>query len=50
MAEKPAKEKISLYLTTAQMKQLRALMRRTGLGVSELVRRAVDEYFERKER
>jgi predicted DNA-binding protein len=34
------------YLTMLQMERLRKLSRKTGLSASEILRRAIDEYWE----
>ncbi|MGD0626603.1 MAG: ribbon-helix-helix domain-containing protein [Thermodesulfobacteriota bacterium] len=36
---------INFYVATAQIKGLKALSKKTGLSVSEHVRRAIDEYL-----
>ena len=40
--------RINFYLTKAQIKRLKGLSQNTGLPVSEHVRRAIDEYLEKK--
>jgi hypothetical protein len=39
--------KISLYLAKQQIEQLRELAERTGISMSEHIRRAVSEYLEK---
>lgn len=41
-------KRTSLFLSTKQLEQLRALAQETGLPIAELVRRALDEYIERQ--
>jgi predicted DNA-binding protein len=44
------KERTNIYLATDQMKQLKALSKKTGAPVAELIRRAVEAYLKaRKE-
>ena len=46
-------ERFGVYLTEMEVKKLRAIQKKTGLSVAELIRRAVDgwlEEYERKER
>jgi predicted DNA-binding protein len=40
----------NFYLTDIQVKRLQMMSKKTGLTASEIVRRAVDEYWERFER
>jgi hypothetical protein len=42
------KHRTNIYLRPDQMKQLKALNEKTGAPVAELVRRAVDEYLEKR--
>ena len=44
------KIRTNIFLTRTELKKLRALSRRTGARVAELVRRAIDEYLEKIER
>jgi predicted DNA-binding protein len=44
------KIRTNIFLTSTELKKLRALSRKTGAPVAVLVRRAVDEYLERFER
>ena len=41
--------KIGHCLTSPQMKKLRELSEETGLSISELIRRALDEYLEKRQ-
>ena len=40
-------KRVAMFFTESQRQRLRALSQKTGLSVSELVRRAVDEFLER---
>lgn len=40
-----AMKKTTIWLTAAEVKNLKALSKRTGLQVSELIRRAIDAYI-----
>jgi hypothetical protein len=42
-------KRVNYHLTEKQIKRLQAHAKETGLTVAEIIRRAVDEYFERKE-
>jgi len=42
------KIRTNIFLTRTELKRLRELSKKTGAPVAELVRRAVDEYLERK--
>jgi hypothetical protein len=44
------KIRTNIFLTRTELKKLRALSKKNGAPVAELVRRAVDEYLERFER
>ena len=44
------KIRTNIFLTSTELKKLRALSRNTGAPVAVLVRRAVDEYLERFEK
>lgn len=44
------KIRTNIFLTKTELKKLRALSGKTGAPVAVLVRRAIDEYFEKKER
>lgn len=39
-------KRISMFLTLVQLRKLEKLSHKTGLSVSELVRRAIDKYLE----
>lgn len=39
-------KRTNLYLSVVQLAKLDKLSRKTGLSVSELMRRAIDEYLE----
>ena len=39
----------NIYLTEPQMKKFKAISKKTGLAVSDLIRRALDEWLERYE-
>lgn len=41
-------KRTNIYLTDPQHKQLQVLSRKTGTRVSELVRRAIDEYLQKQ--
>jgi len=43
-------KRINFYLTDIQVKRLQVMSKKTGLTSSEIVRRAIDEYWERFER
>jgi hypothetical protein len=43
-------KRISMFLSESQLKALRSLSKRTGLKVSELVRRFIDEGLKREEK
>ncbi len=40
-------KRLNFYLTDIQVKRLSLMSKKTGLTASEIVRRAVDEYWER---
>ena len=42
-------KRVNYHLTEKQIKKLKAHGEKTGLTVAEIIRRAVDEYLERKE-
>jgi len=44
------KIRTNIFLTKTELKKLRALSKKIGAPVAELVRRAIDEYLERCER
>jgi len=39
-----------IYLTEIQMKKLRAIMKKTGLSMSEIIRRMIDDGLKKYER
>lgn len=41
-------KRISMFLSDVQIKRLKALSKATGIKVSEMVRRAVDEYLDKE--
>jgi predicted DNA-binding protein len=43
-------QRVGFYLTDLQIKNLKKLSKKTGLTVSEIIRRAVDEHVERFEK
>jgi Ribbon-helix-helix protein, copG family len=43
-------KRVDLYLSEIQIKNLKTMSKRMDLSVSEIVRRAIDEYWERFER
>jgi len=43
-------KRVNYHLTEAEITRLQALSINTGLSVAEIIRRAVDEYLDRKER
>lgn len=40
----------NFYLTDIQVKRLQTMSKKTGLTASEIIRRSVDEYWERYEK
>ena len=42
--------RMNFYLTEIQVKRLQVMSKKTGLTASEVLRRAIDEYWERFER
>ncbi len=44
------RKRVDLYLTENQINQLKKLSQKNGLSVSEHVRRAIDEYLEKKKK
>ncbi len=42
--------RVDLYLAIPQVKALKAHAKKTGLTVSDIVRRAIDEYMKREAR
>jgi predicted DNA-binding protein len=43
-------KRVNYHLTEKQIKRLQVFARKTGLTVAEIIRRAVDEYLDEKER
>jgi hypothetical protein len=41
---------MNFYIAEIQIKRLNAMARKTGLALSEIARRAIDDYWERFER
>jgi len=41
-------KRIDTYITLQQIAELKALAKKTGLKVAELIRRAIDEYLEKR--
>jgi hypothetical protein len=39
--------RVNFYLSELQVKRLKAMSKKTGLSASEILRRAIDEYWER---
>ena len=42
--------RFNFYISDIQMKRLEIISKKSGLTVSEILRRAIDEYWERFER
>lgn len=40
-------KRVGFYLTDLQIKELKKVSKKTGLTVSELIRRAIDEHLEK---
>jgi hypothetical protein len=40
-------KRMNFYLAEIQIKRLKSISRKTGLSASEILRRAIDEYWER---
>jgi hypothetical protein len=40
-------KRVNYYLSTVQLKRLESLSKKTGLSASEILRRAIDEYWEK---
>ena len=40
-------KRVDYYLTEKEIKKLKSLKEKTGLSVSEIIRRAVDEYLKK---
>jgi predicted DNA-binding protein len=43
-------KRMNFYLTEIQVKRLQVMSKKTGLTASEVLRRAIDEYWERFEK
>jgi len=43
-------KRMNFYLTDVEVKRLAEMSKKTGLTASEIVRRAIDEYWERFEK
>jgi predicted DNA-binding protein len=43
-------QRVGFYLTAFQINNLRKMSKKTGLTVSEIIRRAIDAYWERFEK
>ena len=43
-------KRVDLYLSEIQIKNLKTMSKKMDLSVSEIVRRAIDEYWDRFER
>jgi predicted DNA-binding protein len=43
-------KRMNFYLAEIQIKRLKSISKKTGLSASEILRRAVDEYWERFEK
>jgi predicted DNA-binding protein len=43
-------KRMNFYLAEIQIKRLKSISKKTGLSASEILRRAIDEYWERFER
>jgi hypothetical protein len=40
----------NIYLSEVQMKRLKVIMKKTGLGMSEIIRRMIDDGFKKYEK
>jgi predicted DNA-binding protein len=40
-------KRVNFYLSEIQIKRLKMMSKKTGLSASEVLRRAIDEYWER---
>jgi len=45
-----AMKRCNFYLADIQIRRLKAINKKTGLPLSDILRRAIDEYWERFER
>ena len=43
-------KRMNFYLADMQIKRLKAIQKKTGLPLSDILRRAIDEYWERYEK
>lgn len=43
-------KRTNVYLMDIQLKRLRVMSKKTGLTASEIIRRAIDDYYERFEK
>ena len=43
-------KRMNFYLAEIQIKRLKSISKKTGLSASEILRRAIDDYWERFER
>jgi predicted DNA-binding protein len=43
-------KRVNYHLTEAEITRLQTLSNKTGLSVAEIIRRAIDEYLDRKEK
>jgi predicted DNA-binding protein len=43
-------KRLNFYLTDIQVKRLQMMSKKTGLTASEIIRRTIDEYWEKFER
>lgn len=46
----PRAARRNFYLSEMQLKRLNSMSKKTGLSASEILRRAIDEYWERFEK
>jgi predicted DNA-binding protein len=46
----PMMKRINITLSEVHLKRLKTMSKKTGITVSDLIRRAVDEYWERFEK
>jgi hypothetical protein len=47
---KTEKKRVNFYLTEIQVKKMRGISEKLGLSVSEIIRRAIDEYLGRQKK
>jgi len=43
-------KRMNFYLADMQIKRLKAIQKKTGLPLSDILRRAIDEYYDRFEK